>query len=102
MRVGPLIALALSASACTVTRDSPDLVGQDVRLTILHTSDLHSRLFPYTFVPNRFDRDDGLLPENGPFGGAARMATIIRRERAAAGRSLWLDSGDSFQGAPVF
>jgi 5'-nucleotidase len=30
------------------------------------------------------------------------MATIIKRERGAAARSLWLDSGDCFQGAPVF
>jgi 5'-nucleotidase/UDP-sugar diphosphatase len=92
---------ALSGS-CTVTRDAPNLVGQDVRLTVIHTSDIHSRLFPYTFVPNRFDRDYGLLPQNGPFGGAARMATIVKRERRAAARSLWLDSGDCFQGAPVF
>ena len=93
---------ALAAAGCTVTREQPNLVGQDVRLTVVHTSDIHSRLFPYTFVPNRFDRDYGLLPENGPFGGAARMATIIKRERRAAARSLWLDSGDCFQGAPVF
>jgi 5'-nucleotidase / UDP-sugar diphosphatase len=89
-------------AGCTVTREAPDLVGQDVRLTVIHTSDIHSRLFPYTFVPNRSDRDFGLLPANGPFGGAARMATIVKRERRAAGRSLWLDSGDCFQGAPVF
>ncbi len=93
---------ALAAAGCTVTREQPNLVGQDVRLTVVHTSDIHSRLFPYTFVPNRFDRDYGLAPENGPFGGAARMATIIKRERRAAARSLWLDSGDCFQGAPVF
>jgi 5'-nucleotidase / UDP-sugar diphosphatase len=101
-RAAVLAVVALAAPACTVTRESPNLVGQDVRLTVMHTSDIHSRLFPYTFVPNRFDRDYGLVPENGPFGGAARMATIIKRERGAAARSLWLDSGDCFQGAPVF
>jgi 5'-nucleotidase / UDP-sugar diphosphatase len=98
-----IAALAIAAApGCTVTRDAPDLVGQDVRLTVIHTADIHSRLFPYTFVPNRSDRDFGLRPENGPFGGAARISTIIKRERRAAGRSLWLDSGDCFQGAPVF
>jgi 5'-nucleotidase / UDP-sugar diphosphatase len=96
------LAALLPLVACTVTRDEPDLVGQDIRLTVIHTSDIHSRLFPYTFVPTRFDQDDGLLKDNGPFGGAARMATVIRRERASAGRSLWLDSGDCFQGAPIF
>lgn len=96
------LAVGLLASACTVTRDQPNLVGQDVRVTIIHTSDIHSRLFPYTVVPNRFDQGYGLLPENAPFGGAARMSTIIKRERGAANRSLWLDSGDCFQGAPIF
>src|ERR1051326_2977101 len=89
-------------AACTVSQNQPNLVGQDIRLTIIHTSDIHSRLFPYHFVPNKFDQDYGLLPGNGPYGGAARMAAIIKRERAAAGRSLWLGSGDSFQGAPIF
>jgi 5'-nucleotidase / UDP-sugar diphosphatase len=96
------LAAVVGSAACTVTRDEPNLVGQDIRLTFIHTSDIHSRLFPYTFVPTRFDQDDGLLKDNGPFGGAARMATVINRERAAAGRSLWLDSGDCFQGAPIF
>ncbi|HKE20511.1 MAG TPA: hypothetical protein VKB80_36810, partial [Kofleriaceae bacterium] len=105
-RAAALVAVAaaalVTAGGCTVTRDAPNLVGQDVRLTVIHTSDIHSRLFPYTFVPNKFDQDYGLLPAKGPFGGAARMATIIKRERRAAARSLWLDSGDAFQGAPVF
>lgn len=95
-------ALAASGSGCTVTREEPDLVGQDVRVTLIHTSDIHSRLFPYDFEPNRFEIEDGLLPENAPFGGAARMATVIGDIRERAPRSLWLDSGDLFQGAPVF
>lgn len=94
--------LAVLVAACTVHRDPPNLKGQDVRITVMHTSDIHSRLFPYTFVPNRFDQGYGLLPENGPFGGVARMATIVKQERAKASRSIWLDSGDCFQGAPVF
>jgi 5'-nucleotidase / UDP-sugar diphosphatase len=96
------LAAIVVASACTVTRDQPSLVGQDIRLTFIHTSDIHSRLFPYSFVPNRFDQDDGLLPANGPFGGIARMTTLAKRIRATSNRSLWLDSGDCFQGAPVF
>ena len=99
----PLLSGAIFAgTGCTVTRENPNLVGQDVRLTLLHTSDIHSRLFPYNVVPTRTDRDFGLLPENAPFGGAARMATVVREERENAQRSLWLDSGDCFQGAPVF
>lgn len=95
---GLLVALA----GCTVQREQPNLVGQDIRLTFIHTSDIHSRLFPYQFIPNRFDQDDGLLPANGPFGGIARMTTLAKQIRATSNRSLWLDSGDCFQGAPVF
>ena len=96
------VASLLAASACTVDRPQPNLVGQDIRLTLIHTSDIHSRLFPYTFKPNTFDQGYGLLPVNAPFGGIARMATIAKKIRASSNRSLWLDSGDCFQGAPVF
>ena len=101
-RAVALAALAALGGSCTVTRDAPNLVGQDVRFTIIHTADIHSRLFPYTFIPNKTDRDFGLVAQNGPFGGAARISTIVKTERHNAGRSLWLDSGDSFEGAPVF
>ncbi|MEK6608943.1 MAG: bifunctional UDP-sugar hydrolase/5'-nucleotidase [Myxococcota bacterium] len=96
-----LLALALLA-ACTVRRDQPDLDGQQVAITFLHTSDWHSRLLPYDMVVGETDERLGLYQKDAPFGGAARAATIIRRERARGGRVLHLDSGDSFQGAPIF
>src|SRR6187551_2557583 len=96
------IGSALCFVGCTVERPQPNLVGQDIHLTIIHTSDIHSRLFPYNFVPNTFDQDYGLLPTNAPFGGIARIATLVKRIRRESARSLWLDSGDAFQGAPVF
>jgi len=96
-----LASVALSVlGACTVQQPQPNLVGQDIRLTFIHTSDIHSRLFPYNMVPNTFDEQDGLT--HAPFGGIARIATIAKKIRASASRSLWLDSGDCFQGAPVF
>ncbi len=96
------VVFAASSAGCTVDRPQPNLVGQDVRVTIIHTSDIHSRLFPYNFIPNTFDQGYGLLPVNKPFGGIARMATLAKRIRREVPRSLWLDSGDAFQGAPVF
>jgi len=96
-------AAALSAAltgACTVTQEQPNLVGQDIRLTFIHTSDIHSRLFPYNMVPNSFDRQDGL--QVAPYGGIARIATLAKRIRASSDRWMRLDSGDCFQGAPVF
>ena len=74
--------VACARRGCTVEREQPNLVGQDIRLTVIHTSDIHSRLFPYNFVPNRVRSDYGLLPANAPFGGIARIATIVKRERA--------------------
>jgi len=94
------VVVALGLAACTVQQDQPNLVGQDIRLTFIHTSDIHSRLFPYNMVPNTFDRQDGL--QVAPYGGIARIATVARRIRESSNRSLWLDSGDCFQGAPVF
>ncbi len=79
-----------------------DLSGQQVRLTFLHTSDIHSRLLPYDFAPLKTDVDLGLIPEVGPFGGITRLASLIKRERKNADRVIHLDSGDSFQGAPIF
>ncbi|OJT20590.1 multifunctional 2',3'-cyclic-nucleotide 2'-phosphodiesterase/5'-nucleotidase/3'-nucleotidase [Archangium sp. Cb G35] len=79
-----------------------DLSGQEVRLTLLHTSDIHSRLIPYDFAPLKTDTDLGIVPEAGPFGGATRMGAILKRERTRSSRLLHLDSGDCFQGAPIF
>lgn len=82
--------------------DAPDLTGRPVRLTLLHTSDIHSRLYEYNFDPSFTDEELGLSDEAGPYGGLGEIAYILKRERAKAGRVLHLDSGDSFQGAIVF
>lgn len=98
------VAAAMVQTSCLPTLEGYDinLKGQQVRLTLLHTSDIHSRLLPYDFNPLKTDTDLGLIPEAGPFGGATRMAALIQRERSKSDRVLHLDSGDSFQGAPIF
>jgi 5'-nucleotidase / UDP-sugar diphosphatase len=98
-----LLSVLLCASCMPVMEGSEvDLSGQEVRLTLLHTSDIHSRLIPYDFSPLKTDTDLGTIPEAGPFGGATRMGAILKRERSRAERLLHLDSGDCFQGAPIF
>ena len=79
-----------------------DISQQDASLTIFHTSDMHSKVLPFMFEPNRFDQDDGLLEGNGPYGGVATVATLLKRERAKTRRAFYMDSGDVFQGAPIF
>lgn len=99
------LALLLLATGCVPTAvegDAPDLTGQAVRLTFLHTSDVHSRVFEYDFDPSFTDEHLGLDGDRGPFGGMAEIATILKRERKKAHRVLHLDSGDGFQGAIVF
>ena len=126
-------ALALSLSGCTDETEPPDLDGQDVHLTIVHTSDLHSRFFPYYFAPGQIDKGLGLAPKAGQttavVGGISRVSTVVKCIRGfysgpscygiteqdpsdpnagepiagpPAQRSLHLDSGDIFEGAPVF
>ena len=93
---------SLSLGSCLYDSNAPDLTGQDVRLTVLHTSDVHSRILPYDHDPLYTEQQLGLAEGRGPYGGVARMAHIVKRERERAGRSIWLDSGDLFQGAPIF
>ena len=104
MRTQSLLALLLGTfiSGCEMLPTSTNfgsmsLAGQDIRLTIMHTSDIHSRVLPYEFDPSFTDRELGLGKCQGPYGGMDRMAHILKTERANAGRSLHLDSGDCFQ-----
>jgi 2',3'-cyclic-nucleotide 2'-phosphodiesterase (5'-nucleotidase family) len=66
------ICASMVQTSCLPTLEGYDinLAGQQVRLTILHTSDIHSRLLPYDFNPLKTDTDLGMIPEAGPFGGA--------------------------------
>ncbi len=103
-RVGIPLLLAILALmfGCAYQGADVDLTNQDVRLTLLHTADVHSRILPYDYSPLYTERMLGLVEDRGPFGGLAQIATIIDRERKKARRSMWLDSGDAFQGAPIF
>ena len=56
-----------------------------MRLTILHTNDLHARLAPLT---------DGR-------GDFAYLAATIRRERTDCDQCILLNAGDLVQGTPV-
>ncbi|OGX88759.1 metallophosphatase [Hymenobacter lapidarius] len=77
--------LAPSAEAATAAKGP-------VKLTILHTNDMHSRIEPF--------------PDNGGqwagLGGMARRAALIKDIRSKEANVLLLDSGDIFQGTPYF
>lgn len=103
------VALAAAEPGCTSGgsgTQSPCPPGQtcEVALTILHTSDIHSRIFPYDLQILQVDSELGLgtLDQVKNVGGVARLSYVLNRERARADRVLHLDSGDIFEGAPVF
>ena len=63
-----------------------------LKLTILHTNDVHSRLDPF---PMDGGRNQGL-------GGVAARAKLIETIRQEEEHVLLLDAGDIFQGTPYF
>jgi 5'-nucleotidase len=96
-------ALVCLAGGCVRHAAPVDLTGQDVEVTFLHTADWHSRLIPYFETVGTTDAALGLVQANAPFGGVARLATLLNEARDTAGpRVLHVDSGDCFQGAPIF
>src|SRR5689334_20688143 len=99
----PIAAFALGPGCATSDPPTKQLQGQ-VHLTLIHTSDIHSRLYPYNLQLGQVDAGLGLgvSGEVVNVGGAARVSHIVGRERARATRVLHLDGGDCFQGAPVF
>ena len=63
-----------------------------VKLTILHTNDVHSRIDPFPVTDSKYP---GL-------GGFARRAEMVKQVREQEKNVLLLDSGDIFQGTPYF
>ncbi|PKQ70451.1 Calcineurin-like phosphoesterase [Raineya orbicola] len=63
-----------------------------VKITILHTNDMHSRIEPF---PNDGRKFAGL-------GGMARRAELIKQIRSQEANVLLLDAGDIIQGTPYF
>ena len=64
--------------------------NKDIKLTILHTNDMHSHIHPFTSGRNK-----GL-------GGMAQRAALIKQIRKQEEHVLLLDAGDVFQGTPYF
>jgi 5'-nucleotidase / UDP-sugar diphosphatase len=91
-------ALALGCSQLPFPRQEPEQV-----LTLLHTSDIHSRVWPFRSRISAFEADLGLGPAGAveELGGLARLTTLLESERRR-GNTLWLDSGDALEGAEVF
>jgi 5'-nucleotidase len=66
--------------------------GKQVKITILHTNDVHSRIEPFPENDSRF----------GGRGGFAARASLIKKIREQEEHVLLLDAGDILQGTPYF
>ncbi|XP_064506115.1 5'-nucleotidase isoform X2 [Pseudopipra pipra] len=69
----------------------------ELRLTLLHTNDVHGRVEAQGAGPRRCAGD-----APGCFGGVARRAARVAAERAAHPNVLLLDAGDQYQGTVWF
>ena len=87
-----LIALLVLGVLVLPLASAPTATAQDDKrtLTILQTTDLHSNLLAYDYYTSRTAE-----------WGLAKVATLIRRERAADPNALLIDSGDTIQGTPL-
>ena len=89
-KLAALAPFALGSALTKARADIGQLGGGAHEFTILYTNDFHSAFHP---TPAYW------LPGAPKLGGAAHLATLVERERAAAKTSFLLDSGDMFTGA---
>ena len=80
------------ATLSVVGLNSCNLVNEDVKLTILHTNDVHSQIEPFPLNHNKY-------PDRGGF---ARRANIFKYLMKINPNTLIFDAGDIFQGTPYF
>src|SRR4249919_988732 len=66
------------------------LFAEHVKLIVLATTDLHGNMYPVDYYTDR--------PANR---GLAKIASLIRAERAANPNNLLVDCGDTIQGTPL-
>lgn len=87
-----LLAVLLQAVVALQTAVVAD--PQRITLTILHTNDMHGHLLP--------EIDKTVAPASQKVGGAAWLAGLIRKVRAASTHPvLLIDGGDIAQGTPI-
>mgnify|MGYP000445209231 CR=1 FL=1 len=80
------------ASLSVMGLNSCNIRNKDVKITILHTNDVHSQIEPFPFNHDKY-------PDRGGF---ARRANIFKGLLKINPNTLIFDAGDIFQGTPYF
>ena len=80
------------ASLSVMGLNSCNLNSRNLKITILHTNDVHSQIEP-------FPSNHNLYPNKGGF---ARRASLFKEIRDLNPNTLIFDAGDIFQGTPYF
>ena len=80
------------ASLSVIGLESCDLISNDVKISILHTNDLHSQIEAFPANHDKF-------PDRGGF---ARREEIFKSLIKTNPNTLIFDAGDIFQGTPYF
>src|SRR4030095_2764553 len=83
---------AVLASSIAGWPSDVEAKNEVVKLTILHTNDVHSHIDPF----------DDNHPKYPGMGGVARRSAIIKKIRSEERNVLLLDAGDIFQGTPYY
>lgn len=86
--------IALGSAGIVVAQYPWDLYANDdfVRISILHTNDMHCHIDPFPESDAR----------NGGKGGMARLLSMIDHVREENPNTFLFDAGDMFQGTPYF
>ena len=87
----------VAGTAGLTVLNSFDLINSNtakkqIKLTILHTNDMHSHIEPFDDQDNKYSGQGGMI----------KIAELVKKIRDKEGEVLLLDSGDIFQGTPYF
>ena len=80
------------ASLSVMGLSSCNLNSKNLKITILHTNDVHSQIEPFPSNHNRYPNK----------GGFARRASLFKEIIDLNPNTLIFDAGDIFQGTPYF
>jgi 2',3'-cyclic-nucleotide 2'-phosphodiesterase (5'-nucleotidase family) len=98
--LGVGVGLAVAPAACTSSAQPTLVCGVNAKgepnpfcqtnLTLLHTGDVHSRLFAYDLEITQVDAQLGLGTNEtvASVGGVAQLSYVLQRERARANRVI--------------